>query len=451
MTEILIAKIWRTSLWRVAALAAIVALLAACSMPGMPAAEAPTAEAPAAEAPAAEAPAAEAPAAGAVASTGAAAALAPNEREGMYDTAPEMSIDPNKYYYATLATEQGDIKLQLFADRAPMTVNNFVFLAREGFYDNTTFHRVLADFMAQAGDPTGTGMGGPGYTFADEIWPGGSFDRRGLLAMANAGPGTNGSQFFITFAPTQWLDGNHTIFGEVIEGDDVLSKLTLRDPQSNPSEPGDLIQSITVEETDSSILPTPTPLPPTPTPFPPTAMTGDRPLAERSGAERANFFNTPPEMVIDTAKHYTATIRTSQGDMVATLYDDDAPVAVNNFVVLANLGFFDDTPVNDVNPEQLVVIGAPDNDPGSDVGYVFFPEVGLPETPAIGSISYRSLQQDASGSVIASGSQLFLALAAPPADVNEAYSFFGKIVEGVDILSSLTVSDTIQSITIAEE
>jgi len=447
MTDFLTAKTIRTHLGRVAVLLTIIALLAACAMPGMPGA-APAAEAPAAEAtePAGE----EAPAAAAPASSGEASALDPNEREGMYASAPEMTIDPSKFYYATIATEQGDIKVQLFADRAPMTVNNFVFLAREGFYDNTTFHRVLADFMAQAGDPTGTGMGGPGYTFADEIWPGGSFDRRGLLAMANAGPGTNGSQFFITFAPTPWLDGNHTIFGEVIEGDDVLSQITLRDPQG-ATEPGDLIKSITIEESDSSTLPTPTPLPPTPTPFPPTSLEGERPLADLSGEEKANYFNAPPEMVIDTAKSYKATISTSQGDMVATLYDDDAPIAVNNFVVLANLGFYDNTPVNDVNPEQLVVIGAPNNDPGSDVGYVFNPEVGLPETPEVGAITYRSLQQDPAGGVVASGSQLFLALVAPPADVNEAYSFFGKIEEGVEILSSLTVSDTIQSITIVEE
>lgn len=325
------------------------------------------------------------------AATGAAASLAPADRDSMFTAAPEMTIDPLKYYFATLKTEHGDIKVQLFADRSPMTVNNFVFLAREGFYDNTTFHRVIADFMAQAGDPTGTGMGGPGYTFADEFWPGASFDRRGLLAMANAGPGTNGSQFFITFAPTPWLDGGHTIFGEVIEGDDVLDQITLRDPMSSPTVPGDLIKTIVIEEGDSSILPTPTPLPPTPTPFPPTSMEGDRPLANLPGEEKANFFNTEPEMAIDTTKTFTAIISTSQGDLVVALFDDEAPVAVNNFVVLANLGFFDNTPINDVNPDLLVVIGAPDNDPSSDVGYIFKPETGLSSAPGAGSIAYLSL------------------------------------------------------------
>lgn len=421
-------------------------VVAACSMPGAPAQESAgevTAEAGVTETVASEAAAPEAAAPEAAEEVAA--------RDGMYSAAPEMTIDPAKYYYATLKTDQGDIKVQLFADRAPTTVNNFVFLAREGFYDNTTFHRVLEDFMAQAGDPTGTGMGGPGYEFADEFWPGATFDRRGLLAMANAGPGTNGSQFFITFAPTPWLDGNHTIFGEVIEGDDVLSKLTLRDPSANPTEPGNVIQTITIEESDTSLLPTPTPLPPTPTPFPPTSMQGDRPLADLPGEEKANIFNTAPDMVIDAAKSYTATVATSQGEFVMSLFDDDAPVAVNNFVVLANLGFYDNTPVNDVSPEQLVVIGAPSNDPTMDAGYTFKPEVGLPQTLDVGAVAYRSLTQDADGSVIASGSQLFLALSPPPADVNEAYSFFGKVVEGVDILSSLTISDTIQKITIEEQ
>jgi len=385
------------------------------------------------------------------AATGAAASLAPADRDSMFTAAPEMTIDPLKYYFATLKTEHGDIKVQLFADRSPMTVNNFVFLAREGFYDNTTFHRVIADFMAQAGDPTGTGMGGPGYTFADEFWPGASFDRRGLLAMANAGPGTNGSQFFITFAPTPWLDGGHTIFGEVIEGDDVLDQITLRDPMSSPTVPGDLIKTIVIEEGDSSILPTPTPLPPTPTPFPPTSMEGDRPLANLPGEEKANFFNTEPEMAIDTTKTFTAIISTSQGDLVVALFDDEAPVAVNNFVVLANLGFFDNTPINDVNPDLLVVIGAPDNDPSSDVGYIFKPETGLSSAPGAGSIAYRALTEDLDGSVLASGSQLFLAIAPPPPDVNDAYSFFGKIIEGLDILPTLTTDDMIVSITIVEE
>ena len=137
-------------------------------------------------------------------------------------SAPEMQIDPDKSYTATIATDAGDIVLTLFADKTPKTVNNFVFLAREGFYDNTTFHRVIADFMAQGGDPTGTGRGGPGYRFADEFHPELKHDKPGILSMANAGPGTNGSQFFITHVPTPHLNNRHSVFGEVTKGMDAL-------------------------------------------------------------------------------------------------------------------------------------------------------------------------------------------------------------------------------------
>ncbi|MBK7215847.1 MAG: peptidylprolyl isomerase [Candidatus Promineofilum sp.] len=159
-----------------------------------------------------------------------------------------MTIDTDKEYEAVIRmADGGEMRLSLFDDEAPITVNNFVFLANQGFYDGTTFHRVLADFMAQGGDPTGTGGGGPGYTFEDELDTGFTFDRRGLLAMANAGPGTNGSQFFITFTETSHLDGLHTIFGELTAGDDVLSGLTLRDPDT-ATEPGDVIDEIVIVE-----------------------------------------------------------------------------------------------------------------------------------------------------------------------------------------------------------
>jgi cyclophilin family peptidyl-prolyl cis-trans isomerase len=171
----------------------------------------------------------------------------PPARDGMYTEAPPMTIDPAKQYIATIETEKGNIVAELYADKVPNTVNNFVFLAREGFYDNTTFHRVIAGFMAQAGDPTGTGMGGPGYRFADEFDAALTHEGPGILSMANAGPGTNGSQFFITFAATPHLDGRHSVFGKVIEGVDVLNAISLRDPQTAAT-PGDLIKSIRIEE-----------------------------------------------------------------------------------------------------------------------------------------------------------------------------------------------------------
>lgn len=166
-----------------------------------------------------------------------------------YDAPPAISIDITKNYVATIEMEKGgEIVIELFDDKAPVTVNNFIFLAREGFYDGTTFHRVIDGFMAQGGDPTGTGSGGPGYLFEDEIDPDLVFDRAGLLAMANSGPNTNGSQFFITFAPAPHLNGLHTIFGEVIEGMDVVNALTRRDPNQNPDFEGDVIKTITITE-----------------------------------------------------------------------------------------------------------------------------------------------------------------------------------------------------------
>ena len=154
-----------------------------------------------------------------------------------YTSPPAMQIDPSKNYTATFETSRGSIVCDLFPKDAPNTVNNFIFLAREGFYDGTKFHRVIPDFMVQGGDPTGTGRGGPGYRFNDELTPG-KFRKhqRGSLSMANAGPNTNGSQFFITHVVTDWLDGKHTVFSQVqsglevvdqIKGGDVLKKVTI--------------------------------------------------------------------------------------------------------------------------------------------------------------------------------------------------------------------------------
>ncbi len=173
------------------------------------------------------------------------AAIAPAARNDYYSAYPPMVIDTAKSYEAIITVQgKGDMRLTLFDDEAPLTVNNFVFLANEGFYDGLTFHRVLADFMAQGGDPTGIGSGGPGYEFADEVDTGRTFEKRGLLAMANAGANTNGSQVFITFVPTPHLNGLHTIFGELVEGDDVLSSLTI-----NPTaETADVIEQIVIVE-----------------------------------------------------------------------------------------------------------------------------------------------------------------------------------------------------------
>jgi len=164
-----------------------------------------------------------------------------------WSTPPAMQIDPKKKYKAHMETDNGTMVIELFADKTPVTVNNFVFLAREGFYDGVIFHRVIANFMVQGGDPTGTGRGGPGYRFQDEFHPSLKHNKRGILSMANAGPGTNGSQFFITHLPTPHLDNRHTVFGEVAEGEDVLMSIPERDPMKVNS-PAVKIIRVTIEE-----------------------------------------------------------------------------------------------------------------------------------------------------------------------------------------------------------
>ncbi len=174
----------------------------------------------------------------------------PQSANDRYSAYPAMTIDVNKKYFATVKLAKGgEFVIQLFPDKAPKTVNSFVFLAREGFYDGVTFHRVLDGFMAQGGDPTGTGSGGPGYEFeyeANDL----TFDKPGVVAMANTGPATptNGSQFFITFVPTPQLNGGYTIFGQVTEGMDVVNSITRRDPDQNPTFEGDAIETITIKE-----------------------------------------------------------------------------------------------------------------------------------------------------------------------------------------------------------
>jgi cyclophilin family peptidyl-prolyl cis-trans isomerase len=180
-----------------------------------------------------------------------------------YAAPPPMSIDSSQPYFATFKTNRGVFCIELFAAQVPQTVNNFVFLAQEGFYDGISFHRVLPGFMAQAGDPTGSGFGGPGYTFPDEFHPDLKHDRPGILSMANSGFNTNSSQFFITYVPVEQLDaydadGNlkecakrevscHAVFGIVVEGMDVVESIAPRNPQEDPYAPADVIETITID------------------------------------------------------------------------------------------------------------------------------------------------------------------------------------------------------------
>jgi peptidylprolyl isomerase len=207
-------------------------------------APAPTTDAFAAETPAAAVPTV-APAAE---PTPATAANDPASRNGKYPTAPTMSIDPAKTYLATITTPRGDIVIQLRPDLAPQTVNSFVFLAREGYYDGLTWHRVIAGFVAQGGDPTGSGGGGPGYTIPAEFTERVLFDKPGLVAMARTSdPNSAGSQFFITLGPTENLNGQYTIFGEVTQGLEIVNGIPERDPETAPT-PGEQMVKVTISE-----------------------------------------------------------------------------------------------------------------------------------------------------------------------------------------------------------
>ena len=155
-----------------------------------------------------------------------------------YSSPQAMQLDPSKAYTATIQTNRGNIEIDLYADKVPNTVNNFVALARDGFYDGISFHRVIADFMVQCGDPTGSGRGGPGYKFNDEFHPELVHDGPGVLSMANAGPNTNGSQFFITHVATNWLDNKHSVFGKVRSGQDVVDAI----------QQGDVMERVEIEE-----------------------------------------------------------------------------------------------------------------------------------------------------------------------------------------------------------
>ncbi len=158
--------------------------------------------------------------------------------EKQWNTPPDMQIDPSKTYRVIMLTNRGEIELELYPEHAPKTVNNFVFLIREGYYDSISFHRVINDFMIQGGDPTGTGRGGPGYKFEDELAGNPLKHERCVISMANAGPNTNGSQFFVTHSPQPHLDGNHTVFGKVVQGLDVVDAV----------QQGDRMEKLTVTE-----------------------------------------------------------------------------------------------------------------------------------------------------------------------------------------------------------
>lgn len=346
--------------------------------------------------------------------------------------APHMFIDTSKIYIATLKTEKGDIVVELDAKNAPVTTNNFVFLANEGYYDNTTFHRVIPGFMAQGGDPTGTGTGSPGYTIPDEITQDMHFDRLGLMAMANAGPDTAGGQFFITYAPAPWLDGNFTIFGEVIDGMDVLSQLTPRDPEKAPDFEGDKLLTVKISEAETSKRPTPTP---TPTPYAPDAKNDDHFMADMKPEDRIGYWNAAPESILEPGKIYVANIETDKGVIQVELMPDLAPHNVNNFIVLANNGYYDNTRFFQVIPDAdnpdgglIVAIGGDPADTGEGTpGYVLDDE--LSET-AFADKGWFGIAQPGSNQ---NGGAFFITLKSSPW-LSAHFTPLGRVVGGEDVL-----------------
>jgi peptidyl-prolyl cis-trans isomerase B (cyclophilin B) len=364
------------------------------------------------------------------------ARLSPAERNNRFSGPASMFVKPGVIYLATIITAKGNIVVELVQD-TPTTVNNFVTLALNGYYDGLTFHRVIADFMIQGGDPAGSGSGGPGYTFKDEFTPKLRHDKPGVLSMANAGANTNGSQFFITHVPTPWLDDKHTVFGQVIEGQDVVNKIAV----------GDVITRIDISEAKVSRLPTPLP---TPLPKAPVLEPG-RPLAKLPVEQRAQLYNTAPAITVDKNKTYQATIESAKGKVVLDLTPKTAPLAVSNFILLANLGFYDNMPVAYVQPESYAVLGSPASQPDSDVGYSLTPEVGPNGSDVItGTVSFYPIFDQTTQQVFASGSQFFISFAAAPGN-QTPLSIFGVVSSGLDVVAKLAAGDVITSITISEK
>lgn len=372
------------------------------------------------------------------------AALSAAERADRFSGPAAPYITPDTIYLATIVTNKGNIVAELYPD-VPESANNFITLALNGFYDGLTFHRVEPGFVIQGGDPAGDGSGGPGYTIPAEI---NHTHPRGALAWARTSDQINperrssGSQFYITTGDASFLDGSYTVFGFVIEGMDVVDQIGV----------GDTISRIDITTGTVSMLPTPAPTPtptPTPIPNPPVAQEG-RPLAKLPLMEREDIYNTAPAMTIDVAKTYQATIETDKGKIVIDLDPTIAPLTVNNFVLLANLGYYDDMPVAYVEPGTYFIIGSPASQPASDIGYTLAlePLASISEV-VTGTISMYPVP-DSAGDIAASGSQFFISFISMAADENRTpLNVFGVVSSGMDIAEQLAIGDNIKSITIS--
>ncbi len=370
------------------------------------------------------------PAASSATSSASTAAQQPEASHMQWDAPPAMSIDTAKQYHATLRTSYGDITLELYPREVPVTVNNFVFLARQGYYDGVVFHRIVRGFMVQGGDPTGTGRGGPGYRFADE-----QVTRdyvRGTLAMANSGPNSNGSQFFIMHQDFA-LPPAYTIFGMVTEGLDVLDAIA-----NSPVEPGPggerslpveriVIQSVEITETERTSSDTPSTAA-SDTPAPASCKTPAAASAAPQPQEANMQWDAPPAMSIDTEKQYCATLRTTHGDITVALHASEAPVTVNNFVFLARQGFYNGVRFHRIIRGFMVQSGDPTGTGRGGPGYRFADE---PVTRDY----LRGTLAMANAGANTNGSQFFIVH--QDAGLPPAYTIFGMVTDGLDALDAI--------------
>jgi cyclophilin family peptidyl-prolyl cis-trans isomerase len=356
-----------------------------------------------------------------------------------WDEPPDMTIDTGKIYLATITVPQGEIKIELFADKSPVSVNNFIFLINQGFYNKTTFHIVDKKNFAQGGKPPVENLTGPGYKIQKEIHPDLRFDDKGILGMAQSR--YIGSQFFITYTAMPWMDGDLPIIGKVVEGLDVLDALTPKKGWTNPDYAGDPIEEMTVTEIPGSLIPEPTP---TPEPRAPE-LTGGRPLAEIPFEQRKYLYNTPPEMVIDVNKSYTAVFKTTKGDISFELFPDLAPLHVNNFYVLVNLGYYDDFPITKVLRSRYVRTGAPDKDQRADVGYALPAEINMEQKKGA-LCAWLHMSRDAARS--SSGSIIAMLMTNDPHGIIAHTRYGLTSEEGVNRLKTLTEEDMITNVEI---
>jgi len=368
------------------------------------------------------------------------AQIPPAQRADRFSGPAPMTIVTGTKYLATIVTSKGNIVAELYPD-TPLSANNFVTLAKDGFYDGLTFHRVEPGFVVQGGDPVGDGSGGPGYTIPAEIKHN---HPRGALAWArnsdqvNPKRDSSGSQFYITLADAPFLDGAYTSFGYVVQGMDVVDKIAM----------GDTIQRIDISTADVSRLPTPTP---TAAPNAPAPADG-RPLAKEPLDKRGKIYNMPPTAtVVDPKKTYQATISTDKGDIVLDLDAANATASVNNFVLLANLGFYDGLPVAYVEPGSAVILGSPQSQPDSDAGYKLPLDKNAAAAQVItGTIAYYPVTDNATQQIMASSSQFLISMTAV-SQLAAPMNIFGKVASGQDVVSKLAAGDVVKTITITEK